>query len=448
MALAPAVRTLQRPRVWVAGTSPAMTTRGVGMGGNTIPRPKPMVRREPGGPHKPSRRYLGSLQLSYPRCNLSAAYLPPGPTEKMTVGKLILAATVGVLLIIFGALRALRRSRKTRRSWLARKLDLPPPEFQEKFLRDWDYAQIDDWRLFKADPNEEEVKEAITLFDAAPEEAFHALLGLAALGSVWSMLWVAWCYHGGKGVPSDAALSEEWYQRAFQAGSQRGLLEYGRLKATHRDFDACEAVFSVGAENGWAPAQYWLACARVWKSRTPATLRRVRPLLESAIAGGSPAAKWFLGFYMSRGWFGLRAIPAGFRLVVQFSEETRKIVEAIYAADRGKAGDQYQLGWIYAFGADVARNDAKAIEMFNLAIAQGDAKAMLAKGWMHAYGRGVTYDPVQTYILTTLAMDRLPETDIESRDVATQFRDWAKSCLNKAEVAKARRIAKKKMVPA
>jgi hypothetical protein len=256
------------------------------------------------------------------------------------------------------------------------------------------------------------------------------------------MQWMAWCYHTGTGVPSDPAHSEEWYRRGFEAGSQRALLEYGKLKASQRDFDACDAIFSVGAANDWAPAQYWLACARFWKSRTPATLRRIRPLLESAAAKGSPAAKWFLGFYMGRGWFGLRAIPAGFGLVMEFSGETRKIVEAMYAAEKGDADAQYQLGWIYAFGDEIARNDGDANKMFDLSMAQGNPKAMLAKGWMHAKGRGVSYDPLQTYVLTTLAIDRLPAADAESRKVAIEFRDWARSCLSKTDAARGRRLAK------
>jgi len=364
----------------------------------------------------------------------------------MSLAEFVLAAIVGVLGIVSASLRSSRRHRKSGRSWIARKLDLPPPKFRNKLLRDWDYAQIDDWALLNADPNKELAKEAIARIGTAPEKSVQALLDLAERGSIWGMLWMAWCYHTGIGVPSDHAKSEDWERRGFEAGSQRALLYYGKLKASQRDFDACEAIFSVGAANDWAPAQYWLACARFWKSRSRATLRRIRPLLESAIARGSPAAKWFLGFYMARGWCGLRDIPAGFRLLMEFVSETRKIVRAMYAAEKGDAAAQYQLGWIYAFGDEIARNDPDAIKMFDLSMAQGNPKAMLAKGWMHAYGRGVSHDPLQTYVLTTVAMDRLPATDPESRQIAIVLRDWARSCLSKTDAARGRRLVKKMAV--
>ena len=51
------------------------------------------------------------------------------------------------------------------------------------------------------------------------------------------------------------------------------------------------------------------------------------------------------------------------------------------AARRGHAQAQYQLGWMYANGRGVARNDAQAAAWFRLAAAKGDAPAarMLAR---------------------------------------------------------------------
>jgi TPR repeat protein len=257
---------------------------------------------------------------------------------------------------------------------------------------------------------------------------------------------VAWCYHRGEGVAADVAESEAWFQRAFEGGSQRGLLEYGSLNWWRGDLDKCEAIFSVGAANGWAPAQYWLAKVRVRKSRTRATLWEVRPLLEGAIANGSPAAKWFLGYYIGRGWYGLRAIPSGLKLLWQFGSETRQVLDAISAADKGGASAQYRLGWIYAFGGSVAHNDRKAVELFDQSAAQGNANAMMAKGWMYANGRGVAQDSLQAYVWSTLAASRISEADAEERKVAIENRDWARSCLNRAEAARARRMVKKETI--
>jgi len=254
---------------------------------------------------------------------------------------------------------------------------------------------------------------------------------------------VAWCYHHGEGVASDRAESEAWFRRAFERGSQRGLLESGRNQVYRGDYDAAEAIFGVGTANGWAPAEGWLALARLRKPRTRATLKAVRPILDSAVAKGDPRAKVLLGACLARGWFGLRGIPSGIRLLWSFIEESRDVLKAIEAAKSGEASAQYRLGWLYAFGGPIAHNDAKAMELFNLSAAQGEPSAMMAKGWMYAYARAVNQDILQAYVWSAAAAVLLPETDVAGLDVAVQIRDWAKPLLSKADVAKARRMIRK-----
>jgi hypothetical protein len=328
-------------------------------------------------------------------------------------------------------------------TWLERKFDVPTRKERSKLVYDWDDQQINDQSLIEADPHKDEVNDAVELLKNAPEKGFEALLDLAQLGSIWSMVHVGFCYATGEGVVADLGQSEDWYRRAFEGGSQWALLVYGRRQYAKHDFDKCEAVFSVEAAGDWAPAQYWLACARIKKSRRRATLRQVRPLLESAMEKGSPAAKWILGYYMSWGWLRLRDIPTGIKMVWQFGNEISPILRAKRAAEGGGAKEQYLLGRTYAFGGELAHDDRRAVVLFDLSAAQGNASAMLAKGWMYAHGRGVPYDPLQAYVWTALAATRLPEEDVQSREMATQYRDFYRPRLTKAQAARARRLIKK-----
>ena len=58
-------------------------------------------------------------------------------------------------------------------------------------------------------------------------------------------------------------------------------------------------------------------------------------------------------------------------------------------AERGDANAQYFLGFMYANGKDVPKNDIEAVRLFRLAAEQGLADAQYALGFMYANGEGV-----------------------------------------------------------
>ena len=114
------------------------------------------------------------------------------------------------------------------KSWLGSKIGID--EFraeQRRLLKEWEYAQINDWDLLDEDPHKDEAKAAARLLDDSPAEGFGLLLDFANRGSLYSMNFVAWCYAVGTGVAKDWDQAEAWYRRAFEGGSDRGLLEYG-----------------------------------------------------------------------------------------------------------------------------------------------------------------------------------------------------------------------------
>lgn len=62
------------------------------------------------------------------------------------------------------------------------------------------------------------------------------------------------------------------------------------------------------------------------------------------------------------------------------------------AADQGDASAQCALGNMYATGRGVAKNEARAVELFQAAAEQGHATALFNLGNMYRDGRGVAKD--------------------------------------------------------
>lgn len=187
-------------------------------------------------------------------------------------------------------------------------------------IADWDFAQANDWFVMDQPPLRERVEAAAALLEADPAAAFPTLLAFAEQGSIWSMILTAWCYEVGAGIAMDSERAEAWYRSAAAGGSQRAALNLAWLAWRREDFEACEAVFRDSAAGGWAPALYWVARCRMRRSRVKATFLEIRPLLERALAAGSPGAKRMLGRYLSEGWGGMAGVVRGHRLMWSFAE--------------------------------------------------------------------------------------------------------------------------------
>ena len=65
------------------------------------------------------------------------------------------------------------------------------------------------------------------------------------------------------------------------------------------------------------------------------------------------------------------------------------------AADQGHANAQTNLGWMYAKGQGVTKDEAEAVRWYQKAADQGYAKAQFNLGNMYANGRGVTKDEAE-----------------------------------------------------
>jgi len=67
------------------------------------------------------------------------------------------------------------------------------------------------------------------------------------------------------------------------------------------------------------------------------------------------------------------------------------------AADQGDAGGQSNLGFMYAEGRGVAKDEAEAVKWYRKAAEQGNAPAQFNLGFMYDKGRGVAKDDAEAY---------------------------------------------------
>jgi TPR repeat protein len=88
----------------------------------------------------------------------------------------------------------------------------------------------------------------------------------------------------------------------------------------------------------------------------------------------------------------------------------RDFVEAVrlyrLAANQGNRAGQVSLGVMYENGRGVARDDVEAVRLYRLSADQGLARAQKNLGWMYQYGRGVPADDAEAVRLYRLAANQ------------------------------------------
>ena len=204
-------------------------------------------------------------------------------------------------------------------------LDLPSDDFQRAFSRRWEYERADTSAAWDSEPNFDALSAALAQYEEVPE-AFANLLDLAKAGSVVAMTAVGEAYYWGSGTPADSTEAENWLRKAFELGSRRGLLSYGRFLYLRDDLAAAEQIFRKGAAAGWPEAQYRLA--EIMMQRAPKSPpAEVGALIEAAAQAGHPFARQWQGRAMVRGRYGVTKLPKAFRLLWAVRREVRRAWE-------------------------------------------------------------------------------------------------------------------------
>ena len=111
------------------------------------------------------------------------------------------------------------------------------------------------------------------------------------------------------------------------------------------------------------------------------------------------------------------------------------------AADQGHATAQTNLGWMYATGQGVTRDDVEAVKWFRKAAEQGYAIAQSNLGFMYYNGQGMTRNYVEAYVW-------LARAAAQGHKIAQSGLDGIRKLITSKQIAEAqKRAAAWKPVP-
>jgi TPR repeat protein len=190
----------------------------------------------------------------------------------------------------------------------------------------WLYAQLNTQAIWERELDHERIRHAHSLAEGDPTRSFNEFLALSEQGSTWSMNCMGAAFETGAAAAPDAVQAEKWYLRAYDGGSDYGLLQLGRLYLSSQRYAKAEEVFRTGVERGFAPAMFYLARTYSMSAHWVQRREEALVLLEQGSAAGDPSAKKFLARAMLFGWFGARRIGEGVRRIVSLANDMNKLL--------------------------------------------------------------------------------------------------------------------------
>ena len=148
------------------------------------------------------------------------------------------------------------------------------------------------------------------------------------------------------------------------------------------------------------------------------TVRLLKPLADQ----GAAWAQTFLGFMYATG----QGVP---------KDDVQAVKWYRLAADQGGAGAQVNLGFMYANGQGVPKDDAQAVKWYRLAADQGNAQAQVNLGDMYANGKGVPRDYVLAYMWSNLGA-------AGGNEIAREYRDLIARRMTLTDISEAQRLSR------
>ncbi len=107
-------------------------------------------------------------------------------------------------------------------------------------------------------------------------------------------------------------------------------------------------------------------------------------------------------------------------------------------ADQGDAQAQFELGFRYAHGYGVSRDDQEAVKWYRQAAEQGHASAQFNLGLMYGKGQGVAQSYIQAYMWETLAA-------AQGNEKAVKGLELLEKSMTLDQLAEAQRLAREWM---
>ena len=119
--------------------------------------------------------------------------------------------------------------------------------------------------------------------------------------------------------------------------------------------------------------------------------------------------------------FGMLLLSAAVMILTVRLTVASELVDSLKAvAEHGDATAQFNLGYMYATGEGVPKNDAEAARWYRMAAEQGVARAQHNLGYMYGTGEGIPKDYVQAYAWFNIAAAQGEKIAKESLEIITK----------------------------
>ena len=192
------------------------------------------------------------------------------------------------------------------------------------------------------------------------------------------------CYAIGDGVETNEAEALKWYHKAAEQGHEGAK---GRLVDWYKLEEDRAVKWYRKAEVGWyrKAAEQGCVIAQFRLGMCYATGTGVEQNQEKAEEWFDKIKDPFDQFMIGNCFLA----PLHFDFI---RDEVMAMKWYRKAAEQGYANAQYNLGWMYANGEGVSKDDNEAVKWYRKAAEQGDAHAQNSLGMMYGFGRGVPKD--------------------------------------------------------
>ncbi|WP_137156496.1 tetratricopeptide repeat protein [Rhizobium sp. FKL33] len=231
--------------------------------------------------------------------------------------------------------------------------------------------------LLMSNGGEDDATEAVRNYRAAAEASLDA--GQLGLGNAYSE---------GRGVPKDARLAKDWFERAIANNNPQAMNNLGVLylegalspdgKTSNREMGL--PLYERAAALGNEVSMLNLGARLEDEAVAPHEPHKIVLWYQRAAFAGNVAAMARLGQIYLNDEYGYSDVALAFLW-------NRR------AAEAGNKDGMVNLGWAYDVGLGVPSDKSKAFSWYREAALKGDANAMNNLGVMYVTGEGVPKNP-------------------------------------------------------
>lgn len=200
---------------------------------------------------------------------------------------------------------------------------------------------------------------------------------------------------GRGGVPKDYKQALKWYRKAAELGYAEAEASLGQMyffgRGVPKDHTQAFKWALLAAEKDLTWAKMFVGFMYLNGYGVAKDYREADTWLRQAASRGNPAAKNYRGI-LYRDHASKILNPLEFALTNYNAEAVKLFREA---AEQGFPDAQVNLGWMYANGRGVAKDNVEALKWYRMAAAHNNAIAQYNLGVMYEKGLGVSQDEAE-----------------------------------------------------